>query len=404
MEASYDHATIAPRATRTRIFKAGRPIFHRMKSGKPKRVASRTHTARGRRSAGRQLVPVDQGPLRRGAASECNREMARLEKMRAEWRRFEQEDRPAFERWRAATFGPLLSRQRETEARLREKEALIFEVETEMFIRGTRSHRAAYAAVMRRRTSPPRTAEADADSGEAPPLHDGPDPFETNGTEIPEFEQTLLFEDFLRTCLGIDPDRMSDRKYEEMFADFQEKFIGQGEPEPPPRASSRPAAAAPKSEQSRIKEIYRILVRRLHPDTRADADAGISALWHEVQEAYSHGNLERLEMLLALTDIRSDAAGEHTSLFQMRSVLRELRRSLNALRRSLGAGKKELAWGFARTTDRSALQSRLQRQFESDIAVQQDRLREAEALLADWSKPAKPGGKRPVRHHGEFLF
>ena len=375
-----------------------------MKSGKPKRVASRNHAVRGRRSAGRELVPVDQGPLRREAASECSREMARLEKMRAEWRRFEQEDRPAFERWRAATFGPLLSRQRETEALLREKEALILEVETEMFMRGTRSHRAAYAAVMRRRTHPPRTDESDADPGETPPPHDGRDPFAKNGAGIPEFERNLLFEDFLRTFLGIDPDRMSGRKYEAMFADFQEKFFGQGEPEPPPRASSRPEPAAPKTEQARIKEIYRILVRRLHPDTRADADAGIAALWHEVQEAYGHGNLERLEMLLALTDIQSDAAGEHTSLFQMRSVLRELRRSLNALRRSLGAGKKELAWNFARTTDRSAMQSRLQRQFESDIALQADRLREAEALLADWSKPAKQGRKRPARPRDEFLF
>ena len=375
-----------------------------MKSGKPKRVAARKNIGRARRSAGRELVPVDQGPLRREAASECSREMARLEKMRAEWKRFEQEDRPAFERWKATTFGPLLSRLRETEGMLREKDALIFEVEEEMFIRGTRSHRAAYAAVMRRRNNPPPMPDSDAGPGEPPPPHDGPGPFGKNGTGIPEFEQNLLFEDFLRTFLGIDPDRMSERKYEKMFADFQEKFFGQGEPEPPPRASSRTESAAPKTEQARIKEIYRILVRRLHPDTRADADAGIAALWHEVQEAYSHGNLERLEMLLALTDIRSDAAGEHTSLFQMRSVLRELRRSLNALRRSLGAGKKELAWNFARTAERSALRSRLQRQFESDLALQTARLQEVEALLADWAKPSKQGRKTPSRLQNEFPF
>jgi hypothetical protein len=38
-------------------------------------------------------------------------------------------------------------------------------------------------------------------------------------------------------------------------------------------------------EEARFKEIYRILVRRLHPDLRADGDATVSALWHEVQEA-----------------------------------------------------------------------------------------------------------------------
>ena len=365
-----------------------------MKSGKSKRVASRTSPVRGKRSAARQLVALDQGPLRRKTASECSREMARLEKVRAEWRRFEQEDRPAFERWRAATFGALLSRLRDTESLLREKEALIHEVEMEMFTRGTRNPRAAYAAVMRRRSKPPL---AEARDDEPPPMREDDGDF-----EIPEFEQNLLFEDFLRTFLGIDPDRMSERKYEKMFADFKAKVLGQGDPEPPPPSRAQPAP--PKTEQARIKEIYRVLVRRLHPDTRVDSDAEISALWHEVQEAYSHGNLERLEMLLALTDIQSNGAGEHTSLFQMRSVLRELRRSFSALQRSLKAGKRELAWNFVRTTDRTILQARLQRQFDADLAAQQESLREMEALLAEWSSQPKPRRKMAARSQDEFLF
>ena len=371
-----------------------------MKSGKPKRVVSRVSPRSGDRSSGRQIVAVDQEPLRRKTASECGREMARLEKVRAEWRRFEHEDRPAFERWRAATFGALLSRLRDTESIFREKEALIHEVEMEMFDRGTRNPRAAYAAVMRRRTNPPRVA--DADDGEPPPMDGEDGAFESEGSGIPGFEQNLLFEEFLRAFMGIDPDRMSDRKYEQMFADFKAKFLGQDDSEPP--LPSRAEPAAPKSEQARIKEIYRVLVRRLHPDTRADADAEVSALWHEVQEAYSHGNLERLEMLLALTDIQSNGAGEHTSLFQMRAVLRELRRSFNALQRSLRAGKKELAWNFARTADRSGIQARLQRQIESDLAAQEEKLREIEALISDWSKPPKAGRKMAARSQDEFLF
>jgi hypothetical protein len=51
------------------------------------------------RPKGRSLVPVDQGPLRRKAASECAGAMKRLETARAAWRRFEREDQPAFRRW-----------------------------------------------------------------------------------------------------------------------------------------------------------------------------------------------------------------------------------------------------------------------------------------------------------------
>jgi hypothetical protein len=218
---------------------------------------------------------------------------------------------------------------------------------------------------------------------------------------MPEFAQHLLFEEFLRKVTGIDPDRMSDAKYDSMFEDFKAKILGGGRAEPQQR--ERPAEPA-KPEHARIKEVYRLLVRRLHPDTRAEKDAEISALWHEVQEAYGHGNLERLEMLLALTDIRSNAAGEHTSLSQMRSVLRELRRSFNALKRSLGSAKRELAWNFARSSDHSALRVRLQRQFESDIAGQKARLREIEALISSWSVPPQTRKRRMTRAHPEFGF
>src|SRR6202020_2367124 len=85
---------------------------------------------------------------------------------------------------------------------------------------------------------------------------------------------------------------------------------------PPPRDSAFGSAPprAVKPEAGRIKELYRLLVRRLHPDLRADKDAEVSHFWHDVQEAYEQGNVERLEMLLALTDLQSNAAGEQTSL------------------------------------------------------------------------------------------
>lgn len=374
-----------------------------MKSRKSKQRPATRPPATGQRSKERRIVPVDQEPLRTKAASECSREMARLEKVKADWKRFEQEDKPAFERWMAATFGALLSCLRENDSLVREKDALIHEVEMEMFLGGARSYRSAYAAVMRRRAAPPPAFDPRAEDppprGQEPDDDDGFGPF--GHGEIPEFEKNLLFEDFLRVVLGINPDRLSDKKYEAMFADFKEKILGQGDPEPRP---SERDSEPPKPEQARIKEIYRVLVRRLHPDTRADEDAEISALWHEVQDAYSTGNVERLEMLLALTDIRSNAAGEHTSLFQMRSVLGELRRSFNALQRSLRGAKKDPAWNFARTADREAVRARLQRQLESDLARQKARLKEIEAQIAAWSSAPKARRQKVSGRQTDFPF
>lgn len=349
----------------------------------------------GKSAKDRQIVLLDQGALRRKAASECSREMARLEKAKAEWKRFEDEDKAGFRRWMAATFGAVLSRLRELESKLGEKEALVREVDEEMFFGGARSHRAAFARVQRRRDQPP--VEPDRGAGSPPEEEKDGAKFD----EIPEIEIEFLFEEFLRSALGMNPDRMSEAKYEKMFADFKANIFGQPDPEPERHSQ----AAPPKPQDNRIKDLYRQLVRRLHPDTRADSDAEVSALWHEVQEAYSAGNIERLETLLALTDIQSNATGEHTSLFQMRAVLKELRRSFNALQRNLSAAKKDPAWNFARLPDRSALQKRVARELASEVSFLERRFGDIEALIAGWSGSPKSRKKRTTNsRQADFLF
>ena len=99
----------------------------------------------------RRIVAVNEGPLRQRAAKEFDKVMAKLEKARAELRRFEQEDRPSFGRWMAATFGALLTELRDNAHLIHEQEDLILEVETEMIWSNHRNSRRAYAAVMKRR-------------------------------------------------------------------------------------------------------------------------------------------------------------------------------------------------------------------------------------------------------------
>src|SRR6185437_8100564 len=107
---------------------------------------------------------------------------------------------------------------------------------------------------------------------------------------------------------------------------------------------------------------YRTLVRRLHPDLRADGSAVVSALWHEVQEAYGARDVARMQLLLALSDIESEQLGEATSLFQMRAVLTELNRSFRARENSMREAEGEDAWNFARTGPSDDLRTRVERQ------------------------------------------
>jgi hypothetical protein len=135
----------------------------------------------------------------------------------------------------------------------------------------------------------------------------------------------------------------------------------------------------------RVKELYRILVRRLHPDLRADASAGVSGLWHEVQEAYAASDVAHMEILLALIDIESNDMGAQTSIGQMRAILVELERALRALEKSLLEAEGEDAWNFAQSGPNEDLALRVERQLKSDLATRTLRLDVLTKTLAAWA-------------------
>lgn len=361
-----------------------------MKPMKRKGLTSGSQGKESKRFASRELVLLDQAALRKKAASECSRQMARLEKAKGEWKRYETEDKAHFDQWMAATFGSVLSRLRELKSVIAEKEMLIEEVEMEVYFGMARSERAAYADVRNRRDNPPPPYEPPP-RGNAAKEADAAD-FD----DISELEQEILFQSFIEAAMGMFPDCMTKAEYEKMFAEFKAKMSDKGR--------EAPQSEPPTPEQGRLKELYRQLVRRLHPDTRDENAADVSALWHEVQDAYSTGNIERLETLLALTDLQANTTGEHTSMSQMKSVLTELRRSFNALQRNLRQAKNGLAWNFSRMEDHSKIQQRMRQDLSRDIALYEERLGLLEAKIASWAMPSKGRKKRAIRHQSEFFL
>lgn len=359
------------------------------------------------------IVLVDQEPIRRKAANDCQREMTRMEKARADWKRYEQEDLPAFAKWMAATFGALQTEMRELTALVRSKESMIEEVEIEMAISGIGSYEMAYAALRlrkemeqarwKRERSETRREASEPDS-EQEWQQEEPEPAAREDAEMEqEMESVLMFEEYLESFLGIPPESLNEAKYNRMFEDFKRKILGE-EQRMEEEASRGQQGGRDGEKPSRLKELYRILVRRLHPDTKADTDANVSALWHEVQEAYSRGNIERLEMLLALTDIQSETTGEHTTVGQMLAVLKELRRSLHALLQTLSQAKKEMAWDFARLGGRPTLERRIGTQMERDRDYFRQQLQELETFIASWTAPrGKRQSKRRSAGQPEFF-
>ncbi len=140
----------------------------------------------------------------------------------------------------------------------------------------------------------------------------------------------------------------------------------------------------------RVKELYRVLVRRLHPDLRDDASAAVSGLWHEVQEAYAASDVAHMEILLALVDIESNNMGAQTSIGQMRAILVELERALRALEKSLLEAEGEDAWNFAQSGPNEELRVRVERQLKHGSRRTQHAPRRSDA------KPSRAWAHGPI--------
>jgi hypothetical protein len=310
--------------------------------------------------------------------------MARLEQARLRWHQFERQDKPAFVRWRAREFGALLSTARDVEDKIRQAQNLIHEVEMEMRRKIQDPHNA-YRRVLFRRENPGLSENSETSS-------DG----SRSTRHLSEFEQEALFQEWVEKFLGTNPAKMDDHAYSTSFEVFKSHMFvrpesrsnGSGVRPQDVRPSAVEEDAVSETEAGkidpRVKEIYRRLVRRLHPDLRANGDATVSSLWHEVQEAYAASDVGRMELLLALSDL-SDAPGASTTLSQMRSVLTELTRSVRALELSLIEARREDSWNFARVGPSEDLRLRVEQQLKHDLAVRQQRLELLTETIAVWA-------------------
>ena len=334
------------------------------------------------------IVVLDDAPLRKKAGAKYTRLMAKIEEARRELEAFEKEEKGEFARWIATTFGPMLSELRDNQAKIDEKQHLVRMVEDEMFFNGG-SYRSAYAKVMQQ-LSEPEPPPADAFP---PNAEEFTDPFADDDKEGSdgEDEDEEAFRAFVLDFTGEDVDDLSDEDYESLFWQFKndiKKFL-------PP--SSKPAeVASKKSIKNRLKELYRVLVRRLHPDSRDKGATHDIALWHEVQKAYQQGDVDRLEVLLARTDLAVAGSEKETSLGQLQLVLKSLERDLQALKRTLSAAKKDPAWNFSNRTDRSTMEKGIRREMKEELTYQRRYLEDMERQIASWANVPAKKKKEPV--------
>ena len=316
------------------------------------------------------MILVDGTRVRREIKREYEKVHRDLEKARAELNRFEQEDLPQYSRWFNRQFGALLTELRETHRRMHELQRIFVEVQEEMFFSGASAARA-YARVKNRQQSADRSEDFDG-AGEE---HSG------NG----EAGGRRHSSDF-------------GGNFEEDFGDFS----GFGKRRESRRNTFGAASA-------RLKDLYRALARRLHPDVQQEMTAQKQAWWHQAQTAYEKGDLEQLEVILSLCEIEDNGTTEKTSLSVLQRISAQLKKSLRQIKGQLAKYRREPAWNFGKRADLPVVAAGLRRQMEHDLRILKEQLEgmelEIAALASQSQRRRAPRSRRGVVPNPfEFFF
>lgn len=334
----------------------------------------------------RRIVPLDQAPLRKeavGSARAAMREISRLNKTLEE---FDRTIEPAYSRWERDNIGDLLAREAELKARINRITELMEFATMESLFTGKSPYNIFTKAEQEQR-----------ERAEDPPPDPGPSEEEREREEEARRrdaafgEEERDFRAHLRNIFGYDPESMTKRDYKRMFGDYK-KWREQFEAATAAATRSKSAAIP-----GRIKELYRHLVRRLHPDTGKTPDPFLGSLWHDLQEAYKNRDLERMELLLAITEVNTGGDAVQSTLFHIRLVSKKLGTTLAGLKKRISGIRKSEAWKFWHANDRKHAEKTIRKAAEARVEKEEMNLAQLEAEVAWWKSQARPQRTAPPR-------
>lgn len=319
-------------------------------------AASPRKTRRTRR--GWSLLIIDNEPLRQEALSEYLTIEERLGAVREQIEAFRSGDLPAYERWEASVFGALLTQLRETNLAVQEKRQFLEEIEEEMIWSGC-SEMTAYRRVKEARENP-EAARAARERFEEPPEEEEEGDGGFGGPDFHVFPPDFDVDEFEAAPKAVQRDL---RETVEAMAELFSMMTGMPAPSfesllererakkrgatsrdgaPPPRDFG-PEPASP---DARLKDLYRRLVRLLHPDSSGDDSPRARELWHELQEAYRTRDLERMEAVAGRADLGMHGTAAALSVGLLRRMIRDLRDALSGMRAQVARARKDPAWNF----------------------------------------------------------
>ena len=291
-------------------------------------------------STGRQLILGKGESVRKKARREYESAKRKLDQAHQDVARFKTEDRPAFETWMHRTFGPDLTELRQLARVHQDKAQLIMEVEQISFKKRIPLGEA-YKLALHRRAHP---------------------------EEKP-------------------PQKNSKSEADAEFARFSQAYADRQESNQPPGFVPS-GLDAESGVNVRVKDLYRSLVRKLHPDSQGQMTPEKLEWWHEVQEAYAEADIARLEKILTLCELSDDSTAAHTSVSTLQRLTAQFKTTLRTVKRELTGYRREPAWNFTQRPDHAQIEQRIRAELEAEGRHLCKMITDAESLLCLWEREA----------------
>lgn len=321
----------------------------------------------------RAVVWVDGAQIRKKIKKDYEMARRKLADSRRVLDQFHHTDQPQYARWLNTHFGAWLTELRELNQKLAADEAIIFLVENEVMFGGG-SHARAYQRVME--------------------LHNHPEPVPPPRDQAKRSAERDSF------AAGFDDEDEAD-PLEAMFDELFDAFGPGDDPRDqggPQAGRGAETAPPPPPASRRLKELYRAVVRRLHPDSQREMTPQKTEWWHQAQAAYEAGDAEQLEVILTLCEMGESGTTAHTSAALLQRITAQLKSALREIKRQITQRRRDPAWNFSGRTDHGAMADQVQRELLGELSALRCRWRETQALMARWKAAAeklKPSRRRP---------
>lgn len=362
-------------------------------------------------------------PLLHAERNRCENAAKELEDSQAELNHFREVLEPEYSAWFHSQFGKRATELRELHARWLELRRLVSQVEAEAMHAGCSLHTAYQRIEQSRRNMDEKIRQhsaRDHTAGDEDPTttktkNSKRDSGRDTGDNIPPELEALLRQEFEEVAGERPRNHRDQREYDALFKEFQEAFreevLGQTRKrrEKPSNEAARPAAperSTPPSadpEESRRKQIYRILARRLHPDVNLNLSPRELNLWHEVQLAYHSKDIQKLETLLALCE---SGGAEFSfcsvlSVSRLRAIFLDFRKKIRSTQKELRERKKTPAWEYLQSKEAPSGLKELKRRVARELRDAEEDLhseiRTFEDAIDSWSRSSRKQGTKQRR-------